>query len=89
MGTPLARGSQPAAGALAKLLEVKQRRSEIWDANISLPVSIMFLAYGHFEILGKCPENTQNDVFLGAFNGFLAGEPRLGCRKADFRFLSG
>jgi hypothetical protein len=28
-------------------------------------------------------------IFLGAFNGFLAGEPRLGCRKVDFRFLSG
>jgi hypothetical protein len=28
------------------------------------------LAYGHFEIkiLGGIPENTQNDVFLGAFN---------------------
>jgi hypothetical protein len=29
VGTPLARGSQPAAGALVKLLEVKQRRSGI------------------------------------------------------------
>ena len=29
MNTPLARGSQPTAGALVKLLEVKQRRSEI------------------------------------------------------------
>jgi hypothetical protein len=48
------------------------------------------LAYGHFEILGKCPKaNTQNDAVLVAFNGFLAGEPRLGCRKVDFRFLSG
>jgi hypothetical protein len=35
------------------------------------------------------PENTQNDVFLGAFNGFLAGGPCLGCRKVDFRFSSG
>jgi hypothetical protein len=33
--------------------------------------------------------NTQNDVFLGAFNGFLAGAPCLGCRKVDFWFLSG
>jgi hypothetical protein len=53
--------------------------------------SIIFLAHGDFEFLGKCP-NTHpkytNDVFLGAFNGFLAGEPRLGCRKVDFRFLS-
>jgi hypothetical protein len=30
------------------------------------------------------PENTQHDVFLGAFNGFLAG-----CRNVDFWFLSG
>jgi hypothetical protein len=30
----------------------------------------MFLAHGHFEILGEMPEDTQNDVFLGAFNGF-------------------
>ena len=35
------------------------------------------------------PETTQSDVFLGALNGFLAGEPRLGCRKLNFRFLSG
>jgi hypothetical protein len=48
----------------------------------------VFLAHGHFEILGGMPENTQSDVFLGAFNGFLAGEPRLGCRKVDFLFLS-
>jgi hypothetical protein len=34
------------------------------------------------------PENTQNDVFLGAFNGFLAGEPRLGCRKME-KWISG
>jgi hypothetical protein len=34
------------------------------------------------------PENTQSDVFFGAFNGFFTGEPRLGFRKADFWFLS-
>ena len=28
-------------------------------------------------------------MFLGAFNGFLAIEPRLGCREVDFQFLSG
>jgi hypothetical protein len=33
--------------------------------------------------------NTQNDEVLGASNGFLAGEPRLGYRKVDPRFLSG
>ena len=48
---------------------------------------MILLAHGHFEIFGEMPENTQNDVFLGAFNGFLAGEPRLGCRKVDSRFL--
>jgi hypothetical protein len=55
---------------------------------------MIFLARGYFDILGEMPENTQNGVFLGALNGFLAGEPRLcylGCRKVDFRlrFLSG
>jgi hypothetical protein len=29
------------------------------------------------------PENTHNDVFLGALNGFLVGEPHLGCRKVS------
>ena len=38
---------------------------------------------------GEMPEKTRSDVFLGAFNGFLAGEPHLGCRKVDFRFFSG
>ena len=51
--------------------------------------TVTFLAYGNFEILGKCPKTPKTTCFLGAFNGFLAGEPRLGCRKADFRFLSG
>jgi hypothetical protein len=43
-----------------------------------------------FPVLHECPthegaehENTQSDVFLGAFNGFLAGETRLRCRKAS------
>jgi hypothetical protein len=51
---------------------------------------IIFLAHGDLGFLGvqAMPKNTQNDVFLGAFNGFLAGEPRLGCRNMDFRFLS-
>jgi hypothetical protein len=52
-------------------------------------VSIIFLAYGDFEILGKCPKTPKTTYFFGALNGFLAGEPRLGCRKMDFRFLLG
>ena len=33
-------------------------------------VSIIFLACGHFEILGECPK-TPKTTYLGAFNGFF------------------
>jgi hypothetical protein len=56
-------------------------------------ISIIFLAYlyGDFEILGKFPKTLKTTCFWVRLmlNGFLAGEPRLGCRKVDFRFLSG
>jgi hypothetical protein len=40
----------------------------------------VFLIRAFFNF-GEMPENTQSNVFLGVFNGFLPGEPRLGCRK--------